>query len=124
MTTTRHRFKVSFTGEELVRVQALAKQLRLSKSELLRRLALGHALPDASAFAGATAIDRLLTLNADQARLGNLLKLAIDEADQDFAPPLVARIEALVAEIRATQARLRAHVEDLHFAIHPRKRRP
>ena len=124
MATTRHRFKVSFTADEMARVQALADQLRLSKSELLRRLAMGYRLPDPNAFAAARAIGDLLTINADQARLGNLLKLAIDEADQDFAPSIVARIEALIAEIRATQDTLKAGVEALHFDIHPRRRKP
>jgi hypothetical protein len=120
MTTTRHRLKVSFTDAEKQHVEAMAAQFKLSVSEMLRRFALGQTLPDPSAFAGATAIRELLKVNADQARLGNLLKLAIDESDGTWPPALMGRIDALAADIEAVQAELKATAKAIHHQIHPR----
>jgi|GEM_PF-2899098 len=83
MTTTRHRILVSFSLEEFGRVKSQAAQFKLSISEMLRRFALGNTLPDPSTFVGAAAIRDLLKVNADQARLGNLPKLAIDKGMTD-----------------------------------------
>ena len=80
MATDRHRQLISFTPEERVQVKALAGQFKLSVSEMLRRFALGQTLPDPSTFTGAQSIRDLLKVNADQARLGNLLKLAWTKA--------------------------------------------
>ena len=120
MATDRHRQLVSFTPAELVQVQAQAKQFKLSISEMLRRFALGQHLPDPSDFVAAQGIRDLLKINADQARLGNLLLMAIDESDSTWSPELLARIDALVVEIRDTQAALKTAVKDLHHQIHPR----
>ena len=113
MATDRHRQLVSFTPAELVQVQAQAKQFKLSISEMLRRFALGQHLPDPSDFVAAQGIRDLLKINADQARLGNLLLMAIDESDSTWSPELLARI-------RDTQAALKTAVKDLHHQIHPR----
>jgi len=123
MATNRHRLLVSFKPEEWTQVKALSAQVRLNVSELLRRLVLGYHIPDASEFQGAEAIRDLQAVNADQARLGNLLLLALDVGDQDFTPPMIARIEDLVAEIRKGQDGLRAKIEDLHFQVYPRRKR-
>jgi hypothetical protein len=123
MATDRNRFLVSFTPEELVQVDALATQLRLNRSELLRRLVLGHRLPDAQAFVSAQAIRDLLKVNADLARLGNLLKLALDDSDGTWPPAMLARIDALLAAAAETQAELRAGVKDIHHHMHPRAAR-
>ena len=120
MSTQRKRLLVSFTDDERARVDQLAAQLRLSVSELLRRLALGHRLPDAQDFALAHAIRDLLRINADQARLGNLLKLALDD---DPGPAARARIESLLAEIAHVQMAIKAGVHALHHDRHPRARR-
>ncbi|WP_096704150.1 conjugal transfer protein TraJ [Magnetospirillum sp. 15-1] len=123
MATDRHRIKVSFTDEEMERVRKQADQFKLSISEMLRRFALGERLPDPSTFAGAEAIRNLLKVNADQARLGNLLKLALDESDGTWPPAMVARIDALRVEIGEVQAALSAAVKDIHYQIHPRAER-
>jgi hypothetical protein len=123
MATARHRIKVSYTDEELAQLDAQRNQVRLSRSEFLRRISLGHHLPDANEFAGMAAIGDLLSVNADLARVGNLLKLAIDEADGQFGAPMLARIEELVLETRNTQTAILGKVEDLHFEIHPRRKR-
>jgi Ribbon-helix-helix protein, copG family. len=123
MATARDRVKVSFTDEEKARVQALAAQLRLNRSELLRRLVLGHRLPDAQDFVNAQAIRDLLKVNADQARLGNLMKLLLDVGDADLTPATLARIDALLESIHQTQVELRAVVKEIHHDIHPRAAR-
>lgn len=124
MATTRKRILVSFTAEERADVQVLADQVRLSVSELLRRLVLSQRIPDGNDFAAAAAIGDLLKINADLARIGNLLKLTLDEADGQFGTPTLMHIEDLVAQIRRTQETLLAKVEDLHFELHPRRKRP
>ena len=72
----------------------------------------------------ADAILDLLKINADQARLGNLLKLALDEADGEFSPATIAHIEDLIRDIRETQETIHNGVESLHYEIHPRKKKP
>ena len=74
-------------------------------------------------FAAAQAIRDLLKVNADQARLGNLLLMAIDESDSTWSPALLGRVDGLVVEIRETQAALKAMVKALHYQIHPRAAR-
>lgn len=123
MATNRHRLKVSFTAEEMARVTAQAAQFKLSMSEMLRRFALGQHLPDPSDFVAAQGIRDLLKINADQARQGNLLKLALDESDGTWPSALMARIDALMVEIHDTQAALKTAVKDLHHQIHPRAAR-
>jgi len=123
MATDRHRLLVSFTPEELERVRPQAAQYKLSISEMLRRFALGQHLPNPADFASAQSIRDLLKINADQARLGNLLKLALDESDGTWPAPMVARIDALLVEIDNVQTALKANVKELHHQIHPRAAR-
>lgn len=123
MPTKLPRNLVTFTPEEKVKVKDLADRLGLSISEFLRNLALGYRLPDPSILAAADEIRDLLRVNADQARLGNLLKLALDEADGAFSPATTAHIEALIRDVRETQETIRNGVKSLHYEIHPRKRK-
>lgn len=123
MATTRNRILVSFTDDEKIQVQTLADQVKLSISELLRRLVLGHRLPDANNFVSAQAIRDLLKVNADQARLGNLMKLLIDESDGALSPATLAEIRKLLEAIYQTQAELRASVKAIHHDMHPRAAR-
>lgn len=123
MATKRLRRLVSFLPEEYQAIKDQAAQVRLSPAEYMRRQILGLRLPNAADFAGMEAIGDLLSVNANMARVGNLLKLALDEADGQFGAPTVARIEDLVKEIRDTQAVILGKVEDLHFQIHPNRKR-
>lgn len=123
MATTHYRLSVTLTPEEKVQVKTLADQVRLTMSELLRRLVLGHRLPDANNFVSAQAIRDLLKINADQARLGNLMKLLIDESDGALSPATLAEIRKLLEAIYATQADLRAGVKAIHHDMHPRAAR-
>lgn len=61
---------------EKTRLEVLAGKVRISGSELIHRLVIGAVLPDRQ---GQDMIRDLLKVNAGLARLGNLLKLGIDE---------------------------------------------
>ncbi|MCW9033514.1 MAG: ribbon-helix-helix protein, CopG family [Alphaproteobacteria bacterium] len=118
MATSRNRILVSFTQEERVRVDKLAAQLRLSRSELMRRLVLGYHIPKADDFVAWEGIRDLLKVNADLARLGNLFKLAIEEAaDEELANTLKLKAE----DLTETQAALKASVFHIRDLVQPRK---
>jgi hypothetical protein len=110
MTTKRHRSKVSFSKEELEQVNLLCKKLHLSLSELLRRLVLGYRLPDANNFEIAKCIRDLLIVNADQARLGNLLRLTLDSSSNPLIEPLVTDIRESQNYIKKIVCDLRGHI--------------
>jgi hypothetical protein len=78
-------------------------------------------MPKPEAFEYCKAIRDLLKVNADQARLGNLLKLALDNGGKDLAPRTISQMEDLMADIRDTQDGFRAGVETLHYRLHPRR---
>ncbi|TCS59952.1 plasmid mobilization protein [Varunaivibrio sulfuroxidans] len=94
--------------EEKSEVVALARQARLSISDLVRRLATGRALPDVHRH---EAVIALVKVNADQARLGNLLRMALSDAD--FKPPDGVTLERLFDTIRETQSILKTKIEEL-----------
>jgi hypothetical protein len=118
MTTTRNRLLVSFTPDERARVDELSAQLRLSRSELMRRLVLGHRIPKPEDFIAWESIRDLLKVNADLARLGNLFKMAINEAG-DAKLTVTLKVQAAdMAEIQATLKASILHIRDL---VQPRK---
>ena len=99
MSEARVCLKAYVSTQEAEAVRSLASRLGFSVSALLRQLATGYTIPQARTDAGA--IRQLLKINADLARLGNLLKMTLDD-DTDPAP--------LIDDIRTTQALLKAHV--------------
>ncbi|MBE1237398.1 hypothetical protein IHV25_07025 [Phaeovibrio sulfidiphilus] len=113
MATTRTRIKVSFTDEELRQVDAFKDQVRLSRSELIRRLVLGQPLPNPERFARAEAIRDLLKVNADLARLGNLQKMILTEGEGSLTDPEKDQILSLCDALRDTQAHIKSLVLDL-----------
>jgi len=118
MATTRNRLLVSFTPEERARVDELSAQLRLSRSELLRRLVLSHPIPKPEDFVAWEGIRDLLKVNADLARLGNLFKLAIDETED---VKLAETLKAQAADMAKIQATLKASVFHIRELVQPRK---
>lgn len=114
------RLLVSFSVDEYDRVKQLATQLRLHRSEVLRNLALGYRLPDPTDFAAAQSTRELLKINADLARLGNLLKLLMDEP---LPPALIGRVDTLIAEIDATKSILKAGAVEIMAQVKPRRGR-
>jgi len=96
------------TPEEKAEVTALAKQARITPSELVRRLVLGQKLPDTNRH---LAVIELAKVNGDLARLGNLLRMAIME--EEFELPEGLDTDALIDTIRHTQSILKAKIKDI-----------
>ncbi|MBF0251734.1 MAG: pirin [Alphaproteobacteria bacterium] len=96
------------TPEEKAEVLALAKQAHLTTSELVRRLVTGRQLPSSQRHED---VLNLLKVNADLARLGNLLRMAM--TDEELQPPEGMDLEALFDKIRDTQSLLKGKIEDL-----------
>lgn len=96
------------TPEEKQEITAIARQVHVTTSELVRHLVTGRKLPDA---AHHEAVIALVKINADLARLGNLLRMALD--DDEFRPPEDMDLEELFDRIRQTQSILKAKIEEL-----------
>ena len=92
-----NRMDVWADDEELAEINQRAKALRLSRSEYLRNLGLGY--QPKSQF-DQEAVRSLVKLNADQGRLGGLLKLWLSEkpgegASQKNVKDVLNQIESL-----------------------------
>lgn len=120
MATERHIIKTYLNDEEKKRIDQLAHQMRLSRSELLKRLLMNTKLPSARDFAAWQGIRDLLKVNADQARLGNLFKLALDEP---LSADLLKKFDDLVRDIEGTQAELKAAIGEIRDQLQPVKRK-
>jgi len=94
---------------------------RFLRTVCLSALFARRQLPKPEASEYCHAIRDLLKVNADQARLGNLLKLALDVGGKDLTPMIVSQIEDLITDIRKTQDTLRDGVETPHYKLHPRR---
>jgi hypothetical protein len=117
MATTRNLVKTYLDDTELARLDRLAGQMRLSRSELLRRLLMNSKLPDQRTFEASQAILDLLKVNADQARLGNLFKLALDEP---LSADLLVKFDQLIIDITDTQNALKSLVREIDSSLHRR----
>lgn len=116
MATERHVIKTYLNDEEKERIDQLAHQMRLSRSELLKRLLMNTKLPSARDFAAWQGIRDLLKINADQARLGNLFKLALDEP---LSADLLKKFDDLVRDIERTQAEIKAAIGEIRDQLQP-----
>jgi hypothetical protein len=105
----RVQVKVYMRPEHKEAAREKARTLGLTLSEYLGRLGANMPLPEPGNHA---AIRDLLKVNADLARLGNLLKLALDD-DAWRAPGTDLDVEALLLELAARQAELKAAVRAL-----------
>ena len=101
----RAQIKAYLTPNEKREVTALANQARLTTSELIRRLVLNQKLPNVRQH---EAVIDLVKINADQARLGNLLRMAL--MDEDFRPPQNMDLNTLFENIRTTQDILKSKI--------------
>lgn len=97
--------KVYVKPEEKEVLKAKAKSLNLSLSVFFRMAALNLSLPN---FEKQKAVQDLLKINADLARLGNLLKLAIDEGTSSEED-----LNQLIGEVAETQSRLKEKIKTL-----------
>ena len=108
MRTRTEPIRAWVTEDEKSEITALANQARITVSELVRRLVAGKKLPDVHLH---EAVIELVKINADLARLGNLLRMALD--DPEFTPPEGVDLEDLFEKIRSTQSILKAKLEAL-----------
>ena len=97
-------------------MNALAGQLKLPVSELLRRLVLAQRLPDPSDFVAWQGIRDLLKVNADLAGLGNLFRLALDEP---LPVDLIRQLDVVAADIASTQTDLKASARAIRALVQP-----
>lgn len=109
--TLKNRVLAKFypTPADKAELMELAARTGQSFSELICRLVAGRR-PMAADDRHLLVRD-LLKINADLARLGNLLKMALD--DDDFVLPAGMDFRGLYASIRATQDLLKTKVREL-----------
>ena len=104
----RERLKVFVNDEERARIAERAEAAGLSLSAFLKAAAVGARFRNPRV--NLEVVRALAAVNRDQARLGNLLKLALSE------PGLVGRsadVERLIRQIRSAQERLAEAVQRL-----------
>lgn len=80
-----------------------SERMNMSMSDYIRRIVINFKLP--KAVINAQVISDLLHINADLARLGNLLKLTLDECDDDKE-----KINMLLTDIHQTQTALKERI--------------
>jgi Ribbon-helix-helix protein, copG family len=112
--TKKRRLLVTLPDSESDRLDQLSKQLRLTQSEVLRRLLMNSPLPDQRDFEASQGILDLLSVNADLARLGNLLKLVMDEP---LSSELLRKYDELANQIKSTQDELKDTVRKVDNSI-------
>lgn len=102
--------KAYLKPEEKAAAQEQAARIGLTLSEFTRRVVTATRLP---APGNAATVRDLMRVNADLARLGNLLKLALDDdgwrAPGDPGPD----VEALIHDIEQSRVTLRRKIEAL-----------
>lgn len=119
MPTKKDRLLITLDPDHKERLDQLADQLHMSRAEVLRRLLMNKKIPSPADFAASEAILDLLKVNADLARLGNLLKLALDEP---LSADLLAKFDRLTDDIRDAQSAVKTAARDVSDSIGPRAR--
>lgn len=108
MTASKRKLLKAYVKPEVhQRITEHAKRTKLSASRVVERLLETGKLPDRSTD---LVIVNLLQVNADQARLGNLLLKGINETADGH---LVREMQKLLAEVRKTQGDIKARVAEL-----------
>ena len=111
----KHRLTVRLGDAHVAQLNALADASGLSRNDVVRRVLLSHQLPTAESLED---IEKLQRLQADQNRLGGLLKKTLTERRDK------ADIRRTLAEIERTSARIRVVIDRLARArmiIKPKK---
>lgn len=116
--TERHTVKAYFNDKEKQRLDEMQAQMRLSRSEILRRLLMNTPLPSASDFAAWEAVRDLYKINADLARLGNLLKLTLDEP---LSENTYRKYDRLALEIEETRQTVKTAARDISSSVRVKK---
>ncbi len=104
----RARLKVSLSPAERAAIEERAIATGRSLSSLLRDLALGF---EPKALLDLQAVQALVKVNADQGRLGGLLKLWLTERPGTGAPTIEVR--RVLQDIEGAQAELRRLIQRL-----------
>jgi len=89
------------------RITSHAKRTNMSVSKVAERILESGKFPDQSLD---QAILRLLEINADQARLGNLLLKGMNETADGH---VVRQMQSLLRDVRQTQSQIKACVAEL-----------
>ncbi len=97
MTPKKEKIEIRVTPDEKKRLKELAQAHGLKLSEYMRQAGL---IQEITSRTEVETVLQLARINADQARLGNMLKLAIDMENS-------VEVEQLIAEIRQTQCELK-----------------
>ena len=106
--TKRSLLKIYLLPEEKAEIFEQARRISLSCSELGRRRVTYQKVPDINLHQNIVALAKI---NGDQARLGNLLRMAL--ADVDFKPPAGTNLDAIFDDIRKTQTLLKKKIREL-----------
>ena len=104
----RYRVTVRLGDEHIEQLEALSRSSGLDRNEVLRRAILDASIPSWEAFEGLTQIRKV---QADQNRLGGLLKLALSNGvDRAALRHTLAAIERTNAKLRPLIGRLAERV--------------
>ncbi len=98
--------KSHLTPKEYQDVKAWAWRVGLTVSDYIRHVIVNHKLPKGAI--NARSIGELYKVNADLARLGNLLKMAMNDDENDDKP-----VEELQMRIEETRQQLKSKIEEL-----------
>ena len=103
---------------EYDQVAGAAARLRLSVSEFIRRLAMHTRLPNAADFVAQKAVRKLMKVNADLARIGNLLRNELDALGASrVSEAFVESVNDLHDQIRARQEQMKAVGVEISEAV-------
>ena len=103
-----HRITVRLRNEHVEHLHGLSRQSGLDRNEVVRRLIVGARISSLDAFEGLQKIQRV---QAEQNRLGGLLKLALTgTVDNGAARRALAEVERTSAQLRSLIGRLAERV--------------
>ncbi len=98
--------KSHVTHQERAVLLERSRRMNMSMSDYMRRILINFKLP--KAVIDAQVVRDLLRINADLARLGNLLKLTLDEGKGDQE-----KINGLITNAHQTQAQLKKKILEI-----------
>jgi hypothetical protein len=103
-----HRITVRLCNEHIEHLHGLSRLSGLDKNEVVRRLIVGARIPTSDTFEGLQKIQRV---QADQNRLGGLLKLALTgTVDKGAARRALSEVERASVQLRSLIGRLAERV--------------
>ena len=100
---------IRMTADQKEKIELLASKVGLSRSEYMRSASL---LLEINSRFDNEIIIKLFRLNADQARLGNLLKLTLDTLYEYDDKEGIKKINELLHEISTTQLKIKEKILD------------